>query len=617
MKYIKLLSIYFLVPVSIFSQIKNIRDTIKTYNLDPVTVTATQTEIPRSLVSPSISVVSTDDIKANPDISIFSLISQDVPGVFVTERDVLGFGVNSAAGQINIRGVGGSPNNEVLVLIDGRPQYMGWYGHPIDDGYLSTNIERVEVIRGPASMLYGSNAMGGVINIITHTSQREGMTGNASISYGSYDAQQYGAHLGYLENGWNVLGSFTHEHTDGSRPWSEYTANSGYVKTSYHINDQYQFSLDGSLTQFETYDPGTIFSPDTNNWMHISRGCIGASLENDFGISKGGIRMAYNFGHNELSPSYGNFNWVSDDHLAAINLYQKLMLFENNTITAGIDVQENGGTAFNSLINFGTQSLKDYAGYVSMQQNFVGRLLANAGIRYAHNSYFGDIVVPQAGVNYQFDQETNFRASIGKGYRAPQVFELFQLTPAASTLNPEELWNYEIGVSHIFPQGTGGQSAMVDIAGFIMDVKNTIIDQWYSMHSINSGGSHYGGVETSVKWFISNSLKANANYSFTGNAAQTVSVPKHKLYISADYSWNIFNASLSAQYIQAIYGLDNTFSIVRLPDYTNIEVRIGVQITDKFSLSISARNLLNQSYQTIYGYPMPGRTGNINLNVEL
>jgi len=173
---------------------------------------------------------------------------------------------------------------------------MGWYGHPIDDAYLSTNIERIEVIRGPASMLYGSNAMGGVINIITHSSQQNGLEGNASVSYGSYDAQQYGMHLGYQENDWNVLGSFTHEHTDGSRPWSEYTANSGYLKTSYQLSEQYRVALDGSYTQFNTFDPGQTTKLDTNNWIHVQRGYIGASVENDFGASKGGISFVYNLG---------------------------------------------------------------------------------------------------------------------------------------------------------------------------------------------------------------------------------------------------------------------------------------------------------------------------------
>lgn len=588
------------------------KDSSKTYSLDPVTVTATRTDIPRSLVSPSLSVVSSDAIKANPDKSIFSLISEDVPGVFVTERDVLGFGVNSAAGQISIRGIGGSPNNEVLTLIDGRPQYMGWFGHPIDDAYLATNIERVEVIRGPASMLYGSNAMGGVINIITHRTEQAGLSGDASLSYGSYDAQQYGTHLGYQQDNWNVLGSFTHEHTDGSRPSSEYTANSGYLKTSAALSDCYRFSVDGSFTQFETFDPGTVSSPDTNNWMHISRGYVGASLENDFGISQGGVRLTYNFGHNELSPFYNNFSWISNDHLAAINLYQTLALFKDNSIALGIDIQENGGTASNAFTNFGTQSLRDYAGYVSVQQTLLGTLLANAGVRYAHNNYFGDIVVPQAGLNYQLDQETTFRASVGKGYRAPQVFELFQLTPTVPTLKPEELWSYEIGASHTF-----GHTAVVDIAGFINDVTNTIIDQWYSMQTFNSGGSHYGGVEGSMQWFITNELKAIANYSFTDIAEQTVSVPKQKAYVNAEYRWNLLTISMGAHVVRSIYGLDNTFAIVKLPDYTNMGFRITAQVTSKTSVSISARNLLNESYQTIYGYPMPGRTASVNLKMQL
>jgi iron complex outermembrane receptor protein len=137
------------------------------------------------------------------------------------------------------------------------------------------------------------------------------------------------------------------------------------------------------------------------------------------------------------------------------------------------------------------------------------------------------------------------------------------------------------------------------------------------MHSFNSGGSHYSGIEGSVEWFITNGLKANANYSLTDNADQTVSVPRHKIYAGADYRWNVFTASLSAQFIRSIHGMSNTFAIVKLPDYTNVEARIGAQITDKLSLSFSARNLLNQSYQTIYGYPMPGRTANINVNVQL
>ncbi len=609
--------LFLLTVVSItcmYSQRNTSPDSTRTYNLNPVTVTATKTETPRNLVSPSISVVSSEEIKENPDKSIFSLISQNIPGVFVTERDVLGFGVNSAAGQINIRGIGGSPNNEVLTLIDGRPQYMGWYGHPINDGYLATNIERVEVIRGPASMLYGSNAMSGVINIITHRTQQDGMLGDASISYGSFDAQQYGIHLGYQENSWNILGSFTHEHTDGSRPWSEYTANSGYLKTSYQLNEQYRFSLDGSCTQFNTFDPGQITQPETNDWMHIQRGYIGASIENNFGISKGGINIVYNLGHNELDPYY-NAGWISDDHQIIATIYQSLNLFTGNTISAGIDAQQNGGNGSDAYNDYGTHSIEDYAGYISLQQIFFDKLLANAGIRYAHNTYFGDIAVPQAGITYKLTEETNVRASVGRGYRAPQIFEIYQLTPRNGTLQPEDLWNYEIGVSHVF-----GHCASIDVAGYVINAQNTIVDNWYPMKaSWNTGGFHRDGVECSAHLFPFDNFTVNANYSFTDKPDVVQAVPKHKAYLGGEYRWHFLTFLLSAQYVNTIYGTDATdyYTLKQLPDYTNMEIRVTAQVTAKISLSIGSRNVLNESYQTIYGYPMPGRTVNAGVRASL
>ncbi|MFZ1979619.1 MAG: TonB-dependent receptor [Bacteroidota bacterium] len=607
---------FLIVPCILLAQSPVKSDTTKVYNLNPITVTATKTETPRNLVSPSISVIPADEINANPEESIFSLISQEVPGVFVTERDVLGFGINTPSGQINIRGIGESqngPNNEVLTLIDGRPQYMGWYGHPIDDSYLSANIERIEVIRGPASMLYGSNAMGGVINIITHSSQQNGLEGNASVSYGSYDAQQYGMHLGYQENDWNILGSFTHEHTDGSRPWSEYTANSGYLKTSDQLNEQYKVSLDGSYTQFNTFDPGQVTQPYTNNWMHIQRGYIGAALENDFGASKGGISFVYNLGHNELSPGDPNYSWISNDHQIIATAYQTLNMFTGNTINAGIDVQQNGGTASNTNDDFGKHSIQDYAGYVSVQQIFFDRLLANAGIRYAYNTYFGDIAIPQAGITYKLTEETNIRASVGRGYRAPQIFEIYQLIPRDGTLQPEDLWNYEIGVSHQF-----GHCASIDVAGYVIDAQNTIVDTWYAKESWNTGGFHRDGVECSAQLLPFDRFTINANYSFTDKPDISQAVPKHKAFIGGEYRYNILTFLLSAQYVNTIYGTDQTdYMLKQLSDYTNVEIRVAAQVTEKISLSIGSRNILNESYQTIYGYPMPGRTFNVGIKAGI
>ncbi len=115
------------------------------------------------------------------------LLTEQVPGLFTTSRGIMGYGVSTgAAGGMSLRGIGGSPTAGLLVLIDGHPQYMGLMGHPIADAYQSMMAESVEVLRGPASVLYGSNAMGGVINIVTRKQQEEGVKNNMQVGYGSY-----------------------------------------------------------------------------------------------------------------------------------------------------------------------------------------------------------------------------------------------------------------------------------------------------------------------------------------------------------------------------------------------------------------------------------------------
>ena len=115
------------------------------------------------------------------------LLTEQVPGLFVTSRGVMGYGVsNGAAGSISLRGLSGG-SGRLMVLIDGHPQYAGIFGHPIADACQSFLAERVEVLRGPASVLYGSNAMGGVVNIVTRRMDSDGMKTNLRAGYGSYN----------------------------------------------------------------------------------------------------------------------------------------------------------------------------------------------------------------------------------------------------------------------------------------------------------------------------------------------------------------------------------------------------------------------------------------------
>ena len=132
--------------------------------LDNIVVTGTRHETDVRHLPMTVTTLSHDKLTEQHRSSILPTLNEQVPGLFTTSRGVLGYGVsNGAAGAFTLRGVGGSsPNAGVLVLIDGMPQYAGLYGHSIADAYQTMLAERVEVLRGPASALYGSNAMEGV-----------------------------------------------------------------------------------------------------------------------------------------------------------------------------------------------------------------------------------------------------------------------------------------------------------------------------------------------------------------------------------------------------------------------------------------------------------------------
>ncbi|HUI32136.1 MAG TPA: TonB-dependent receptor, partial [Dysgonamonadaceae bacterium] len=163
----------------------HIKDSIQ---LDEVIVTGTSRSISIRHLPMSISVVNNKEIRSRLETSLLPLLTEEVPGLFITQRGVMGYGVAAgAAGGMNVRGIGGAPTAGVLVLIDGNPQYMGLMGHPLADSYQSLMAEKVEVIRGPASMLYGSNAMGGVINIITKQTKENENRASTQVMYGSYN----------------------------------------------------------------------------------------------------------------------------------------------------------------------------------------------------------------------------------------------------------------------------------------------------------------------------------------------------------------------------------------------------------------------------------------------
>ncbi|WP_279096086.1 TonB-dependent receptor [Bacteroides acidifaciens] len=209
----------------------------RNYIIDEVVVTGTRNETDVRHLPMTISVVGRQQIEKRYEPSLLPLLTEQVPGLFTTSRGIMGYGVSTgAAGDMSLRGVGGSPTAGLLVLIDGHPQYMGLMGHPIANAYQSMMTERVEVLRGPASVLYGSNAMGEVVNIVTRKQQEEGVNTNMQVGYGSYNTLQTEFANRVKKGRFSSIVTGSYNQTDGHRPDMEFEQYGGYAKLGYEIN---------------------------------------------------------------------------------------------------------------------------------------------------------------------------------------------------------------------------------------------------------------------------------------------------------------------------------------------------------------------------------------------
>ena len=609
MKSTKILNSSFIVFILALFQVTLYAEpgTIDTIRIEEVVVTGSQVKVSRNSVPMAVSVVTRSQIESSHESAILPILNGRVPGLFVTERGVTGFGVaQGSAGQISIRGIGGNPTTGVLMLIDGHPQFMGIMGHPLPDSYVASDVERVEVIRGPASILYGSNAMGGVINIITKKHTREGVNGQARVSYGSFNTQKYMASIGLKKNKFGSFISFNHDQTDGHREHSDFKIDNGYVKLDYNFNPNFYVSTDFSLAGFDAADPG----PDTinaniGNRIDITRGYWSSSLQNEFDKFSGALKLFYNFGEHNITDGFH-----STDHNYGLNFYESLKLFEGNNITLGVDYTSYGGMAENvkamrgNGITFADTTLNELGVYGFVQQVLAEKLTLNAGLRYQNHSVYGGEWIPSAGFAYQFSELTTWKGNLSKGFRSPTIRELFMWGPQNSALNPESIMNYETGISSVFFDNR--LSAELTFFAVSGDNLITIVPVNGAPRYTNSGEISNTGIEFALNAEPAENLLLNATYSYINMENPVFATPEQQLFFSAKYQWN--RLQLSAN-IQQINNLDNDPSpVVNEESYTLLKAKAVYNITNNFSLYVSGENLLNEDYQANRYYTMPGAT---------
>lgn len=621
MKKISLVSLFCL-PCAAYAQ-EAAQDSL--HSIEEVVVTANRTEVNRSNVPMTISVVGRDELEQSSESNILAGLSERIPGMFVTERGVTGFGLGAGGGGgITIRGVGGSPTGQVLMLVDGQPQFMGIMGHHLPDSYVSSDVDRVEVIRGPASILYGSNAMGGVVNIITRRQHDDGWNAGARLMYGAYNTQKYMGNAGAKIGKFDIFASLNHDRTDGHRENSDFSITNAYARAGYRLTDHFNLWGDVTVAKNKSHDPGAANDPITDHIADVLRGMASVTLQSSYRKADGALKFFYNFGDHEINDGYyqgrtqpRDYRFRSNDHNLGISLYQALHLLPGNTITAGIDFLDYGGKAWNKYLDGRANStivdtsLYDAAGYVMVQQTLLDKLTLNAGVRYERSKSFGGEWVPQAGLAYTPLRATVIKASVGKGFRNPSIRELYLFAPANPELEPERMWNYEIAVNQTLLNGR----LALELAAYLADGKNMIQVVAPPPKNMNTGEFLNKGAELSFRWHAFKNFNLQGSYSFLHMDTPLLYSPKHQVFLAAGYRVDRWGLSLNGRFVDGLYSA--TGSNPAVESFATLDARVSFQLFKWLGLFVKGENLTDRSYQIITGYPMPGITVFGGVNVSL
>ena len=561
-------------------------DTTKVLN--EVVVTGTNSGVPQKLLPYTVSVIGSRQLEATGQTQVLSAISGMVPSLFVSQRSIFGFGVsNGGSGHIKLRGVGGDRASAVLMMVDGQPQFAGIYSHHIADFYDKEYVERVEVLRGPGSVLYGSNAMAGTINVITKAARENGVKTVIQSQYGSYNT--------WLSSATNTV---------------RYGKADGYAKVGYDFSDKWSGYLDYTLMNFRGNDPiyPTLSNPESTDIykQNIIRGEAAATVSNNYGTTSGTARVYYNYG-NHFIDDPRHFH-SKDDRLGVI-LYQNFRPWHNASATVGFDfdtysgeIPISGGNSHTegSMSTISRKTVTEYSPYITLSQMFADNLInLNGGLRMANSDKFDTQWVPQFGFSLNPGYGLTVKGNLAMGYRNPSFRELYLYRPANPDLQPEKMMNYELSVGKSFSRWFSAE-----VTAYYSKGDNLI--QQVDMKNQNTGCFINKGIEISAHSHPLDNLWLTATYSYLHTSLDNLTgAPKNQYFLGVEWKpWRFINIGADLKGVGGLYVAEG----IRHQDYALLNLKVTWDICRYVSVFTRLENITDARYTINRGYEMPGFT---------
>jgi outer membrane receptor for ferrienterochelin and colicins len=579
------------------------------FDLGTVVVTATRTPHLLEDVAVSATVVTREEID---EVNAQS-IGEALEGVVGVKVDT--YGSMGMATSIRLRG---STPNQVLVLVDGRPVNLPSLGTVDLSMYPVDNVERIEVIRGPVSALYGANALGGVINIITKDVPEEPFT-EASASYGTFNTQIYRLNHGVKIDSFGYLITGSKNSSDGDKENSECDGYHFTGKVNYDLGEEAKLTFSTGYSRQDKGVPGSTSWPtpkveqdDEKNWFDLTYKL--ASGENSDITSK----IFFNRHWQEYKDPDSFTDDISKNYQLGVDLQQNLFLSDAHTLTWGINWERDEVDIkdINEVSKIGGErELTTKAVYLQDEITLSELLTLTLGLRYDHHSVYGSEVSPRASCLYKLTEKTSLRTSVGCAFRAPTVNELYWRDSYAvgnPDLKPEESIGYDLGIEHQFNTKVLGRVSL-----FRSDVDDLLTwddpDGDWIWEPYNVEKARVQGIEAGVKTQFTRLLSSAFTYTYldTRDDGETYKDkylryrPRHKGGCRLTYeNERGLKVGLGVEYSSSVY--TDRANTSKLGSFLLLNARISRVVAGDTELFIAGENLLDEEYQLYDGYPMPG-----------
>jgi vitamin B12 transporter len=582
-----------------------------------VVVTATKTEMEISESPQSISVITKEEIQNSPDRTIGEIL-QRAPGVQVNQ--------NGPMGALSVPQVRGSTAGQVLILVNGQRLNDAQNGQydlsnlPI----LKEDIERIEVLRGGASALYGADALAGVINIITKTPTDKPST-SAFASYGRFDTQQYSLSHRWKPGRFSYGISLGREKSDGYRENSQYDAWILGGEVGYSLTSQSEVKFSARYIQKEVGLPGPVNFPDPDDRQKDDNTLLNLGYQGQVTPQlKLGFKGWYNQYRNTFDSGTQGILSMGTSALhksseTGGDLQATYQLGKSHLFVGGLEVIED---RVNSS-SFGVENATRGAAYLQDEVEISKPLTATLGLRYDFHSVYDNQWDPRLGFLLRLPADYRLRASAGRSFRAPTFNDLYwpasAYTAGNPNLKPETAWNYELGMEKEFQN-----ILAIKIAGFYRDVKDLINwapDANFVWRPSNISDAKIWGAEAQVVFYPAKGWAIPLNYSHLyprdeSTGGPIPNRPKHIVNTGVEYRSPFgLKGTLKGRYVRFYTSQGSTLN----QDYFVLDARGGYEFKIWQYLSgeayISLTNALDKEYQTLEGYPMAPRalSGGINL----